>query len=52
MLFYGVLGADGGGWHTLRDEQRSEPGPRGRVGKGKSKYLRYLRYLELDVYTP
>ena len=52
MLFYGVLGADGGGWHTLRDEQVSEPGPRGRVGKGKSKYLRYLRYLELDVYTP
>ena len=30
------------GWGFPRELQLGEPGPRGRVGKGKSKYLRYL----------
>ena len=30
------------GWGFPRVLQACEPGPRGRVGKGKSKYLRYL----------
>ena len=42
MLFYGVLGADGGGRRGLRNEQGSEPGPRGRVGKGNLSLLSKL----------
>ena len=29
-------------WNFPGELQACEPGPRGRVGKGKSKYLRYL----------
>ena len=29
-------------WLFPRELQPREPGPRGRVGKGRSKYLRYL----------
>ena len=59
-LFYVVPEADGAGkhgpqrgWGFPREPQPGEPGPRGGVGEGKSKYLRYLeakskysRYLE------
>ena len=34
-----VLCCSGSKWHFPRELQSGGPGPRGRVGKGKSKYL-------------